>query len=338
MPPMRYLAMHWNHGLSAQDKLTLSKWIAATRAARFQSPGVAKPFATHPLQPLRPLASFNADKVEVGEKLYHDVRLSGDNTVSCASCHDLARGGVDRLQFSKGIKGQVGGINAPTVYNSGTQFVQFWDGRAKDLKDQAGGPVENPIEMGAKWADVLPKLKADPELNAKLVQLYGEDYKAEHIQDAIAAFEATLVTPSRFDAFMRGDDKALSAEEKQGFEIFTDKGCARCHVGEALGGQSFEKMGLYKDYFAGRQVGEADLGRYNVTKDEHDKMRFKTPILRNIAVTQPYLHDGSTSDLREVVKIMSTHQLKAPLTEAEIDAVTAFLKSLTGTWRGAQLQ
>ena len=337
MPPFRYVMLHWNHRLSSGDRAALSKWIEGSRAKYFVTPGVADAFASHALQPLPEVTGLDPARVALGDKLFHDPRLSGDDTVSCASCHGLDKGGTDQQQFSTGIRDQVGGINSPTVFNAGFQFVQFWDGRATDLADQAAGPVTNPIEMGAAWPDVLAKLGQDELLAQEFAAIYADGITQANIQDSIATFEGSLVTPSRFDQYLRGDAKALSEAEIKGFEVFTDKGCAKCHVGKVLGGQSFEKMGLEQDYFAGRELTDADKGRFNVTKDEYDQRRFKVPMLRNIARTAPYFHDGATTDLGAAIAVMSKHQLEEGLSQGERAAVLAFLESLTGTFRGKSL-
>lgn len=337
MPPMRYVLLHWNHRLSDDDRDALKTWIADTRGKYFATQGVAAAFANHALQPLPPVVDLDPAKVALGDKLYHDTRLSGDGTVSCASCHGLDKGGTDQRQFSEGIRGQMGGINSPTVFNAGFQFVQFWDGRAADLVEQAGGPVTNPIEMGAQWPEVLARLAQDELLGQDFAAVYPDGITQANIQDAIATFEKSLVTPSRFDDYLRGNNEALSDAEIHGFELFTAKGCAQCHVGKVLGGQSFEKMGLKKNYFAGRTLADADRGRFNVTKESYDERRFKVPMLRNIARTAPYFHDGSTSELGEAIAVMSSHQLDSPLSQEERDAVLAFLGSLTGAHRGRPL-
>ncbi|MCK5687691.1 heme-binding domain-containing protein [Myxococcota bacterium] len=338
MPPMRYLTLHWNHGLNASDKETLLTWAKETRAKYFKTDSVAEAFANDPIQPLPEVKGLDAAKVALGDKLFFDKRLSTDDTLSCAGCHGMDMGGSDMAKSSTGVRGQVGPINSPTVFNSGFQISQFWDGNAPDLKAQADGPVNNPVEMGSNWAEAIPKLKADEALLAEIVAIYGEGFTDNELREAIAEFEKSMVTPSPFDAFLKGDDAALNADEKKGFEVFKTAGCARCHVGKVLGGQSYEKMGLYKDYFAGREPTTADLGRFNFTKDENDKFYFKVPMLRNIEVTPPYFHDGSTGNLEEAVKVMSDHQLVNKLSDEEMKSVIAFLKSLTGTYKGEKLK
>ena len=291
--------------------------------------------APGPVEPISPLPSsvdVNMDKVLLGRSLYHDTALSGDGTISCATCHMLDHGGAEPRKTSAGIKGQIGPINSPTVLNSGYNFVQFWDGRAKDLQEQAAGPVENPIEMGAKWDNVVERLKKNKEYVAAFGKLYADGITKDNTTDAIAEYEKSLITPSRFDKFLLGDAAAISDAEKKGYATFKEVGCTACHTGIIVGGTMFQKMGLVKDYFKdrGTAVTDADLGRYNVTKSDADKHFFKVPTLRNVELTSPYLHDGSRATLEETVKIMGTYQLGRDLTDAQVSSIVAFLKSLTG--------
>jgi cytochrome c peroxidase len=338
MPPLQYLLMHWNHRLGADEKRTLGDFAARTRAKYFATPGVAAAFAAGALQPLPEAPALSKDKVALGDRLFHDKRLSKDDTISCASCHALEKGGTDQLPVSVGINKQKGGINSPTVFNAGLQYKQFWDGRAADLFAQADGPVNNPIEMGANWKDVIEKLKKDEALTKLMAAVYPDGFSDKNLRDAIAVFEQSLITPAPFDAFLRGDAAAISSEAKLGLEAFTKRGCAMCHVGKVLGGQSFERMGVFKDYFAGRTVGAADLGRFSVTKEERDRHKFKVPMLRNIAVTQPYFHDGSATTLDKAVEVMAAHQLEDGIPAVEQRQIVAFLMTLTGSYQGKRLQ
>ncbi len=341
MPPHQYKALHWDAGLSESDRDALNAWIDGVRLAHYSTPDAAKAFKAEVIQPLSAISVGNPDLVDLGNRLFHDNRLSGDDTVSCATCHDLEKGGTDRLQFSEGIDGQFGGINSPTVYNAVYAVRQFWDGRAADLKEQAGGPVTNPIEMGAEWPAVIAKLEKDAEYVADFNSIFSSGITQENIQTAIAAFEETLVTGnSKVDRYLMGDDAALSDKEKEGFELFKQEGCATCHVGKILGGQSFELMGLRKDYFADRggDVKEPDQGRFNFTGQEADRYKFKVPTLRNVALTDPYFHDGLTSKLTEAVQAMGEFQCGTELDEADLDKITAFLEALTGEYKGKLLE
>jgi cytochrome c peroxidase len=337
MPPGHYLAMHWNHALNADDKKTLTEWARETRAK--QAPvGIPAELAKEVLQPLPDTVNVDPAKVALGDKLFHDVRLSKDNTVACATCHDLKKGGTDQLPFSKGVGGAVGGINAPTVFNSAFQFIQFWDGRAADLAAQADGPVNNPAEMASNWDEATAKLSQDAEFTAAFNAVYPDGYKKDNFVNAIAEFEKTLVTPGPFDKYLKGDENALTADQKAGLKIFKDTGCANCHCGPILGGQSFELMGLHKDYFADRgNVKDADLGRFSVTKVESDKHRLKVPTLRNIKLTAPYFHDSTTSDLAKAVETMAKYQSGTTLSTEQVAQVVQFLEALTGEFRGQKL-
>lgn len=292
----------------------------------------AEPLTGEPIQPLpEKVTGLDQAKVNLGQKLYNDKRLSSDNTVACVTCHQLDKGGTDLLVVSKGIKGQLGDINAPTVFNSRYNFVQFWDGRAKNLEEQAAGPVENPAEMGNKWDAVVKMLAADSEYSTLFQAAYHQAPTKENTTQAIAEFERSLVTPSRFDDYLRGDANALSDVEKRGYATFKSKGCTACHNGINVGGAMYQKMGLIHDYFADRgSVKKADYGRFNVTHDEKDKFFFKVPTLRNVALTPPYFHDGSVKTLPEAVKKMGHYQLGQTLSDNEINDIVAFLGSLTG--------
>jgi cytochrome c peroxidase len=340
MPPLRYLLLHWDGGLSDTEKNEIVQWIHAERTGHYATSGVAPRFQHNAVQPLPRSIKLDAAKVALGDRLYHDTRLSGDNTISCASCHALDKGGTDRLQFSKGIGGQVGNINSPTTFNSGYQFKQFWDGRAKDLEEQADGPVNNPVEMGTSWPAVIGKLAKDVELSAAFKKVYPDGFTPANIQNAIAEFERSLITPdSPFDLYLTGKEDAISAGARKGYALFKEHGCAMCHVGKILGGQSFEMMGRKQDYFKRRgNIQKSDWGRYNVTSLEKDRYYLKVPTLRNIAQTAPYFHDGSTSDLAAVVETMAECELDTSLSQDERDRIVEFLRTLTGQFRGKPVQ
>ncbi|MBN1585952.1 MAG: heme-binding domain-containing protein [Candidatus Omnitrophica bacterium] len=340
MPPLQYLAMHWNHGLSVAEKQLMLGWIKGVRAENYASPNVDEEFKGEVIQPLYMPKGLNKQKIALGKKLFNDPRLSADNTLSCASCHSLSKGGTDQLRSSTGVGGAVGPINSPTVFNSGFQFKQFWDGRAADLEEQADGPVHNPIEMGTNWKEVLAKLNQDEAFVQEFTAVYLDGLKGPNIQDAIAEFERSLVTlNSDFDQYLMGKKDVLSSRELEGFHLFKAKGCTSCHMGVLAGGQSFEKFGVRENYFADRgNITEADYGRYNVTKKEEDRFKFKVPTLRNIEVTYPYFHDGSTSDLKDAVFVMGRYQTVAGLTGEESGKIAEFLRTLTGEYQGKKLQ
>jgi cytochrome c peroxidase len=340
MPPAPYVALHWNAGIGFDDKEALQAWAREQRAAQAAA-GTHEALRMALIRPIPERVDHDPAKVALGEKLYNDKRLSGDDTVSCASCHDLTKGGSDQEVVSDGIRGQKGGINAPTTFNSALNFVQFWDGRAPTLEAQAGGPPLNPVEMGsAGWPQIVEKLNKDTAFRKEFEAVYPEGFSERTITHAIAEFERTLVTPnSRFDRYLKGDQAALSAEEKHGYDVFLAKGCATCHVGELLGGKSYEVMGRHGNYFAARGSGttDADNGRFNQTKDEKDLHAFKVPTLRNVARTFPYFHDGSKKTLREAVDAMAVYQIGEPLADTDAQDLVKFLETLTGEYEGKAL-
>lgn len=267
--------------------------------------------------------------VKLGRELYFEKALSQNQSQSCNSCHqvDNHRGGVDNEATSPGAFGKRGGRNSPTTLNAGFQFAQFWDGRAADLAAQAKGPVLNPVEMAMPHeAEVVSRLKGMEkykELFAKAFPAGGEVITYDNMARAIAAFERTLVTQDRFDDFLKGADTALSAKEQQGLHLFLTLGCTTCHYGPVLGGQAYQKVGLVNPF------PTEDKGRSEITKDEDDQFKFKVPMLRNIAITQPYFHKGQIATLEEAVRKMGWHQLGKELNESEVQSLVAFLQSLT---------
>lgn len=271
------------------------------------------------------------EKVELGKKLYYDPRLSLSGVISCNTCHNIATYGVDGVETSLGHKFQTGGKNAPTVLNAGFHIAQFWDGRAKTLEDQAKGPILADVEMAMPNPElVIERLKTIEGYVNEFKKAFPKDKDPityDNVAKAIASFERTLVTPSRFDDFLNGNTKALTQKEKEGLKLFMEKGCASCHNGVAIGGEMFQKFGIVKPY---KYQDPNDLGRYNVTKNEADKYVYKVPSLRNVTRTYPYFHDGKVWDIREAVKIMGETQLGIELTDEEIDKIVAFLDSTTG--------
>jgi len=290
--------------------------------------------------PVAPLPSDTADidprKVRLGEEMFHDPRLSADDTISCASCHDLNSGGADGLEKPVGIGGAEGAINTPTVFNSAYNFSQFWDGRAENLEEQAAGPVHNPVEMGSNWDQVVAKLKRDPRINAAFKAIFSDGVTADNIVDTIATFERTLVTINApFDQYLKGDKSAISTQAVRGYELFQSYGCAACHQGVNVGGNMYQTMGAMGDYFGDRgDVSKSDMGRYQVTGREEDRHVFKVPSLRVVVHTAPYFHDGSAKTLEDAVRHMAKYQLgREDMPETDIDAIVAFLKSLAGEYQ-----
>jgi cytochrome c peroxidase len=284
-------------------------------------------------EPIKPLAkvSLDARKVTLGRAMFHDKRLSKDNSLSCASCHEISKGGMDGRQFAVGIKGQVGPINTPTVLNSGLNFRQFWNGRAATLEEQAAGPVHNPGEMGSNWQEVLGKLNQDAALLNQFKAIYRDGLQPKNIQDAIATFEHSLVTPSRFDRYLSGESNAINGDEKQGYQLFKNYGCVACHQGQGVGGNMYQTFGVLGNYFKDKgKVTDADLGRFAVTKNELDRHVFKVPSLRNVELTAPYFHDGSAKTLEEAIDVMFRYQLGRTAPAADKTLIVKFLKTLTG--------
>ena len=292
-----------------------------------------------PIQPIPLRASVDTRKVALGDKLFHDPRLSKDNTISCAHCHDLSLGGTDQKALSTGMGAALGDVNTPTVFNSSFNFRQFWDGRARNLEDQIDGPLQNEKEMGAQWPEIIQELKSIPEYQKGFSDLYVEGVTEKNIKDAIAEFERSLITPnSRFDQYLRGDKEAITPEEKLGYKKFKQYGCISCHQGVNVGGNMFQTMGKMRNYIQDRgNETKADLGRFNVTGKERDKYKFKVPGLRNVEHTAPYFHDGSADELSEAVQVMAKYQLGKDLPQNDVDAIVKFLLTLSGEYEGAPL-
>jgi len=286
-----------------------------------------------PIRALPALQSLHLDerKIRLGESLFSDTRLSKDDSVACGSCHQIDRGGADGRKSSIGIRGQVGPINAPTVLNSGFNFRQFWNGRAKSLEDQIDGVVHNPKEFDSSWPEIIAKLAKDNRAVFLFREIYADGVTERNAKDAIATYERSLVTPARFDRFLLGDPRAISDEEKKGYTLFKQYGCVACHQGTNVGGNMFQKFGVFDRYFERRgNLTEADLGRFTVTKREADRHVFKVPSLRNVELTPPYFHDGSVATLDEAVNVMFVNQIGRPAPEADRRLIVQFLRSLTG--------
>ncbi len=340
MPMPKYYLVHWGSSLTSAKRDIVLDWIRNERIEMYAD-NLPADRAAEPVRPIDQSIEVDDAKAALGFALFHDPRLSVDNTVSCSTCHALETAGVDNHQYSHGVNDQLGGVNAPTVYNAVYNFVQFWDGRAATLAAQAAGPPLNPVEMASpSFDDIIAKLKADREFSKAFNAVYPDGLTEANITDAIEEFERTLITPdSRFDKWLLGDDSALTADELNGYELFKQYDCATCHVGQNLGGQSYELMGLRKHYFADRglELTVEDNGRFKETQDERDRHRFKVPGLRNVEHTWPYYHDGTRETLEEAVRDMGIYQSGVELTSAEIDQITAFLKTLTGEYQGKLL-
>ena len=343
MPPLIYRVMHPGTGLTEQDVQNLRSLYSkdAADAARY---GVIAPAPA-------PANAQEAAKIQLGKLLYNDARLSTTNAVSCASCHDLTKGGTDNLAKSEGVPGadgkpQLGGVNAPTVYNAETNIRQFWDGRAADLKEQAGGPPLNPVEMGyahpEDWNKIAAKLAQSPDMLVLFAAAFGDQgITADTITEAIAAYEKTLRTPnSAFDRYQQGDTTALDEAATAGKLAYEEQGCATCHSGPTLGGQSFEYINTYSNMrrlAAPSRYPEGAYGLADFTKSPAHKDMFRVPNLRNVALTAPYFHTGTVEKLEDAVRIMIKTQGKGIDTPTEVNNITAFLKAQTGQLNGKPL-
>src|SRR5476651_1027229 len=287
-------------------------WALAMALCCKAPPGAA---ADTPLdEPIKPVPlTLHQDpaRAALGRRLFNDARLSANNSVSCASCHDLARGGGDLQARSLGFRGQPTQVNTPTVLNAALNFKQFWNGRADTLEAQIDMVVRNPVEMGSSWAQILGKLARDPAYTSAFAAAYRDGLTAANVRDAIASYERTLITPNaRFDQYLRGDANAITAAEKTGYAKFKQFGCVACHQGVNVGGNMFQKFGVMGDYFAQRGgANDADRGRYAVTHNPDDLHVFKVPSLRNVTRSAPYFHDGSAATLEQAIDVMFKFQL-----------------------------
>ena len=301
MPMAKYYLVHWGSQMTDAKRDVLVAWARKFRADYYND-GLVGELAGEPVRPIAESIAVDERKAKLGRELYHDVRLSADNTVSCASCHGLQTAGVDNKQYSEGVDGQLGGVNAPTVYNAVYNFVQFWDGRAATLAEQAAGPPLNPVEMASKSFDeIIAKLEKDKLYVEAFKQLYPDGITEANITDAIEQFERTLITPnSRFDKYLKGD-KA---------HYFADRGLP---------------------------LTEEDNGRFKQTQQERDKHRFKVPGLRNVALTWPYYHDGTRTTLEQAVRDMARYQSGVELSDEQVAQIVAFLETLTGQYEGKVL-
>ncbi|MBK9282381.1 MAG: heme-binding domain-containing protein [Candidatus Obscuribacter sp.] len=327
MPPGRYRALHWKgfSGLTEGDKRAVLRYVQ----------GVSTRIQCRPL-PVS-LSAPPSLQVELGRKLFFEKRLSAHKKLSCAGCHAPDKGGADALPVAISADPSGRALNTPTVFNAALNFKQYWDGRTSDLKQQALVSLSSAGEMGGLTEDRLAELRSDSAYSGLAESAYGVPLSPDVIADAIAVFEQTLITPGcKFDRYLKGEKTALSGQALKGYFLFQEKGCVSCHSGMNLGGMTFEKMGIKGDYFAhrlkngGKKINEADLGRFNVTRLEADRYRFKVPALRNVALTAPYFHNGSVSSLEEAVQDMARFQQGQELSREEVTCLVEFLKSLTG--------
>jgi cytochrome c peroxidase len=292
-----------------------------------------------PIQPIPQEIAIDRPKVALGERLFQDVRLSKNNQKSCLSCHSFNLGGADRRAHSIGINGATTRVNTPTVFNARFNFRFNWDGKFTNLADHLDALMTNPRTMGVQWLETIESLQQVPAYLRLFSRIYPDGVTAANIKDALIAYELSLNTPNaRFDRFLLGDKQALTKSEKEGYRLFKNYGCISCHQGVNVGGNMFQPFGVIGNYLTDRgQIQPADLGRYNVTKNEADRYVFRVPSLRNVAVTPPYFHDGSAKTLKEAIGKMTKYQLGRPLAKEQIELIAEFLGTLTGEYGGKPL-
>lgn len=284
-----------------------------------------------PISPLPKTNELDSKKVALGLKLFSDPILSRDNSISCSTCHDLNNGGVDHLPVAIGINQQRERRNTPTVFNSGFNFRQFLDGRAFTLEEQIDFSLQNPIEMASSWEDVLKKLSST-SYASEFKKIYGtQKITSENVRDVLATFERALVTiNSPFDRWLEGEQNALTDKQKEGYRLFQSYGCISCHQGVNIGGNMFERIGVFRNFYKTKQNATQDFGLFEISGIEEHRYEVKVPSLRNVALTAPYLHDGSIATLREMIILMAYHQVGVNLTKQELEALEDFLNALTG--------
>lgn len=283
-------------------------------------------FSSSAIEPIPDTIKYDMKKAMLGKKLFFDTILSKDKTISCATCHTLPGSGTNATPYSFGVDGAEGVVNTPTVLNSSLNFVQFWDGRADDLKEQALIPITNSFEMANTLDNLLISLK-NSSYPTEFESIYADGLTIENLSDAIAEFEKALITPNaRFDKYLRGDEKAINVQEKRGYQIFKKLGCISCHNGVNIGSNLYQMSGLITPYPQDKPLN----GRYDITLRDRDKHMYKVPTLRNIELTAPYFHDGQVQTLNEAIKKMQIHQLGIIPNKKNTDDIEAFLKTLTG--------
>lgn len=339
MPPREHLILCWGSWISPSEKQILNEWIKSQRGEWLSQWGITNGME-FPIQPIPTSIPHNEAKAALGEKLFYDKRLSSDGAMSCATCHDLQKGGDDAQRLSVGDGGQSTVVNTPTVLNAVFNIRQFWDGRAADLAEQAHQQLTSPDAMGVtNWTAVAERLASDASFKTNFLAVYPLGFTEKNICSAIAEYEKRLITPgSRFDQYLQGKKGVLSTEENKGYLTFRKFACASCHNGPSMGGQSFEYADLKDNYFKGRVLNACDKGLMNFSQVPRDDKSFKVPTLRNVEMSEPYFHDGSKTTLEDAVAAMLTYQVGKPYTDEDIHQITTFLKTLTGNLFGKPLQ
>ncbi len=340
MPPLSFYVIHWRSYLTQDKKEIFLDWIYNQLSTYYAHP---RPSEEHPFEPVNPVPGFvpyDTDKAALGELLFHDSRLSVDNTVTCATCHNLYTAGVDNLDFSVGVYNQPGTSTSLSVFNAIFHSFYFWNGNAFTLQEQTYQALLDPVKMGNDSLDrIFDILSEDSSLTDRFLASYPKGYSDSTITDALAEFHKTLITPNApFDRYLKGDAEAIDQQAQEGYRLFKKFGCATCHNGTAMGGTSFQFMGVANDYFPNtRKIALVDLGRYSVTSLPSDMYRFKVPGLRNIALTYPYFHDASAKTLQEAVTKMAYFQRDKKLSKRQVRAIVSFFNTLTGEFKGTPL-
>jgi cytochrome c peroxidase len=296
------------------------------------------PLGEEPITAVPRSVPLDADKVRLGEMLFHDVRLSRGDALSCASCHLLAEGGDDNQGRTPGWDGELLNFNTSTVFNTALSFRFNWRGNFRTLEQQNEAVLLDPHLMNTTWEELLAKLRADATYRETFATVYGSDIAPADVLDALATFQRSLITPDApFDRYLRGEHDTITPEEERGYELFKEFGCVACHQGVNVGGNLFQRFGIFYDPFSQWPIRTADLGRFTITGEADDRFVFRVPSLRNVAVTAPYFHDGRAQDLEQAVREMARNQLGRVLTEQEVREIAGFLRTLTGEYRGRPL-
>lgn len=332
------LAPWWWWLDSTQPSAPVSVISASTTSEMLQAAKLSNALAVNsPIQPIPRNFELDKDKVVLGERLFHDKRFSHNNSLSCASCHVFKKGGTDNLAHSLKTDGKPTSTNTLTIFNAVFNFRLHWNGEFSRFEDQID-KVMNTV-LHSTWDQVIAKFKKDSRYVADFSKIYKDGIQIHTIKNAIATYERSLITPnSRFDKYLRGDQQAITDQEKHGYMLFRAYGCVACHQGINIGGNMYQKFGVMNNYFKERgNITQADFGRFNITNNEDDRHRFRVASLRNVALTAPYFHDGSASTLRDAVKVMARYQLGRPIPPKDIEYIVAFLYTLTGEYKGLSL-
>jgi cytochrome c peroxidase len=321
MPPKIYCLTHWGTAINSSKTKLLKECINHQRSNYYNNTIVSELYVNEPVRPVQKMENTDGKKTELGRRLFFDNRLSADNSVSCNTCHHLKTGGTDNRQYSRGTGKTLSKVNTPTIFNACFNFKQFWDGRSSDLYSQLHEHLLDPSIMGnSSFEEIIEKLIDDKKLKDDFLKIYSDSISQISIIETIAEFEKTLVTPdSRFDKYLKGGLQSLNEAEIAGYKIFKSNKCATCHAGTILGGQSIEKLSIHGDYYKDR----------GWQPNEKDKAKFKTPGLRNVALTKPYFHDGSRQTLHDAVKSMGKYQSGTKLSDKDTKAIILFLNTLS---------